>query len=154
MTGKKAIDLSCLALTEAVQLLNSTPHETPVWNRCRFLHDLTLSISSNEVQVKNKGSRWVKYLTGLDDVPIDIEGEWEPGNPAFDVMQEAYWSKEPLEFVILDGGIRKDGAQGLRGEFIVTKFERSEPKDRIQETTLPYPSLPVKRNNSQIGKGR
>jgi len=110
---------------------NSGSHSTPVWNRCKSIRDLTMAVSSNEVSVKNKGSRWEKFLTGLDTCPIDVEADWEPGDPMFEAMQAAYWSKEPLEFVFLDGGIKKTGAQGIRAGFIVTKFERSEPVEDV-----------------------
>ncbi|GHT30654.1 hypothetical protein FACS1894214_0910 [Planctomycetales bacterium] len=106
---------------------NSGTHDTPVWQRAKIVHDLTLSLSKGEVQVKNKGSRWVKYLSALNDVPLDLEIDWEPGHAVFDALQAAFWSEEAVEFVILDGGIRKPGAQGLRAGFMVTKFERSEP---------------------------
>ncbi len=111
--------------------MNTGTHEAPVWNRCRFLRDVTLEITSAEAAVKNKGSIFVKYLDGLIDVPLDIEGDWEPGNTVFNAMQEAFWSKEPLEFMFLDGGIKKVGAQGLRGGFMVTKFGRSEPLEDV-----------------------
>jgi hypothetical protein len=107
--------------------LNVGTHTNPSWKRAKILHDLTLSISTAEVQVKNKGSRWTKYLSGLNDVPLDLEADWEPGDDVFDALQDAYWTQAPLELVILDGGIKKAGAQGLRGGFMVTKFERSEP---------------------------
>ncbi len=107
--------------------LNTGTHAAPIWNRCKFLRDVTMEITSAEAAVKNKGSMFIKYLSGLVDVPLDFEGDWEPGNPVFNAMQKAFWSKEPLEFMLLDGGIKKVGAQGLRGGFAVTKFGRSEP---------------------------
>ena len=116
--------------------LNKGTHTTPAWKRAKILRDLTLAMSKAEVQVKNKGSMFVEYLTGLIDVPLDCECDWEPGDPVFDAMQEAYWSEEPLEFLILDGGIRKKGAQGLRANFIVTKFERGEPMEDVMSTAV------------------
>jgi hypothetical protein len=104
-------------------------HASPEWKRAKVLHDLTLAVSKTEVQVKNKGSNWNKYLTALRDAPIDVEVDWAPGDEVFDALQEAFFTEEVLEFVILDGGIKKAGAQGLRGGFIVTKFERSEPME-------------------------
>ncbi|MCL2745396.1 MAG: hypothetical protein FWE67_16270 [Planctomycetaceae bacterium] len=106
---------------------NSGTHALPVWKRAKIVKDLTMSLSKNEVQVKNKGSIFVKYLSGLVDVPLDLEIDWEPGDLVFDALQAAFWSEEILEFVILDGGIRKPGAQGLRAGYMVTKFERGEP---------------------------
>jgi hypothetical protein len=107
--------------------LNLGTHAAPQWKRAKVLHDLTLAVSKNEVQVKNKGSRWVKYLSALNDAPLDVEVDWAPGDEVFDALQEAFWTDEVLEFVVLDGGIKKAGAQGLRAGFTVTKFERSEP---------------------------
>jgi hypothetical protein len=109
--------------------LNVGMHESPTWKRAKIIHDLTLTVSKGEVQVKNKGSRWVKYLAGLNDAPLDMEADWEPGNDVFDTLQDAFWTETPLEFVILDGGIKKAGAQGLRAGFTVTKFERAEPME-------------------------
>lgn len=110
---------------------NSGSHSAPVWNRCKSIHDLTMAVSSNEVAVKNKGSIWEKSLTGLRTCPIDVEADWEPGTPMFDAMQAAFWSEEPLEFLILDGGIKKVGAQGILAGFKITKFERGEPLEDV-----------------------
>jgi len=106
------------------------------WLRAKILRDLTMAVSSNEIATKNKGSVWQKYLIGLRDVPIDCEADWEPGNPVFEALKEAFWTEAPLEFLILDGGIRKVGAQGLHASFIVTKFERSEPLEDVMSVAV------------------
>jgi hypothetical protein len=107
--------------------LNLGTHAAPTWKRASVLHDLTLAVSKGEVQVKNKGSRWVKYLSALNDAPLDVEVDWSPGDDVFDALQDAFWTDEVLEFVILDGGIKKAGAQGLLAGFTVTKFECVQP---------------------------
>ena len=116
--------------------LNKGTRTAPQWKRACGLRDLTLEMTKAEVQVKNKGSMFVEYLTGLIDTPLDCECDWEPGDPVFDAMQEAYFTEEPLEFVILDGGIRKVGAQGLRANFIVTKFGRGEPMEDVMSASV------------------
>jgi hypothetical protein len=115
---------------------NTGSHSTPQWARVKFLRDLTVAISSNEVAVKNKGSIWEKFLSGLNSCPLDVEGDWEPGDPVFDSMQQCYWTKEPLEFLILDGGIKKEGAQGLLAGLMVTKFERGEPLEDVMSLNV------------------
>jgi hypothetical protein len=115
---------------------NIGSHSAPQWKRCKFLRDVTLEISSNEVSVKNKGSRWEKFLSGLDSCPLDIEGDWEPGDPVFDALQAAYWSKQSIEFAILDGGIMKSGAQGLLAGLMVTKFGRGEPLEDVMSLNV------------------
>ena len=106
---------------------NSGTSQAPTWVRAKFLRDLTLPLSSNEIAVKNKGSVWVKYLRGLIDVAIDGEADWEPGSAVFEGFKSSFFTEKEIELMILDGGIKKQGAQGTRASFIVTKFERGEP---------------------------
>jgi len=106
---------------------NSGTRQTPVWNRAKLLRDLTLPLASNEIAIKNKGSLWVKYLRGLLDVAIDGEADWEPGTVVFEGFKSSFFTEKVIELLILDGGIKKQGAQGVRASFIVTRFERGEP---------------------------
>jgi len=100
------------------------------------MRDLTIAISKNEIQVKNKGSLFIEYLTGLIDSPIDCEVDWEPGDPVFEALKNSFWTEDSVEFVLLDGGIRRVGAEGLRASFIVTKFERSEPLEEVMSASV------------------
>ena len=115
---------------------NTGSYSAPVWNRYKAARDLTVAVSANEVAVKNKGSIFVKYLSGLKDTPLDFEADWEPNEPVFDMLQQCFWTQDPIDFLILDGGIKKVGAQGLRGGFIVTKFERSEPVEDVMSVSV------------------
>ena len=100
----------------------------------KWVGDLTVAISVAEVAVKNKGSEWERFLPGLKSLPIDIEGNWEPGDPTFDAMQEAFWSEEEIEVEILDAAKDKNG-KGIKGMFIVTKFERGEPVEDVMSVS-------------------
>ena len=115
---------------------NAGTRTSPTWHRAKLLRDLTLPFSANEIAVKNKGSQWTKYLRGLLDVAIDGEADWEPGNPVFEALKESFFTEKILEFVILDGGIKKQGAQGTRAGFVVTKFERSEPMEDVMSVAF------------------
>ena len=115
---------------------NSGSYSSPAWNRYKAARDVTMAVSRNEVAVKNKGSLWIKYLSGLRDALLDFEADWEPGDPVFDALQSAFWTEAPLDFLLLDGGIKKAGAQGLRAGFIVTKFERSEPLEDVMSVSV------------------
>ena len=95
-------------------------------HKAKFVRDLTVSVSRTEIQVKNKGSEYVEYLTGLIDVPLDLEGDWEPGDPAFDALRDAFLSEEPVQVTLSEGGIG-----GVNRPFIVTKFERTEPLEDV-----------------------
>jgi hypothetical protein len=101
----------------------------------KSVRDLTIAISKNEVPVKNKGSKFVRYLSGLIDAPVDFEMDWEPGEGAFDLMQDSFWEETPLEFEFLDD-TKEKGGKGLTGEFIVTKLERTEPIEDVMSASV------------------
>jgi len=114
---------------------NAGTYAQPEWVRAKCIKDLSFEISKTEVQIKNKGSDWVKYLTGLKDLPLDFESDYNPNDPVSTAIMDAFWTEEPLEFLILDDKITKQGAQGLRAGFIVTKGGRNEPVDDMM--TMP-----------------
>ena len=109
-------------------------------NLAKWIRDLTVAISVNEVAVKNKGSEWEKCLRGLKTLPLDLEGDWSPGDPAFDALQEAFFADDEegeVEVEILDAAKDKNG-KGFKGKFIVTKFERSEPVEDVMGVSASF----------------
>ena len=101
----------------------------------KIARDVTIPVSKNEIPLKNKGSELIRYLSGLIDVPIDLEADWEPGDPVFDALHDCFWNGGSLEFKFLDQP-EGTGAKGLQGEFIVTKFERSEPLEDVMSVSI------------------
>lgn len=115
--------------------LNVGTYDTPEWYQVKILHDLTIEVTATEIQVRNKGSRYVKYLMGLEDAPIDTEYDWAPEDQAFQKMHEAHYKRTYLDLVFLDGKINQVGATGFRGDFLVTKWGDSQPLDDAEVLT-------------------
>ena len=101
----------------------------------KSVRDLTIGISKNEIPVKNKGVEYVRYLGGLKDVPVDFEMDWEPEEGSFAMLVDSFMNDTPLEFEFLDDTKTK-GGYGLKGEFIVTKLDRSEPLEDVMSASV------------------
>lgn len=111
--------------------INLGSYATPDWARAKFVRDLTFEISKAEIQSKNKGSLWVKYLSGLMDAPLDFECDYEPDDPACALLIEAFWTEDPVDMLILDDYIETEGAEGYRAGFLATKSGFNQPLEDI-----------------------
>ena len=96
----------------------------------RGVQDLTVPWEKNAIPVRERGSRFVKYLPGLIDGPIDFEMLYNPDDPVQKALHDAYWSDTDDNFLEIEITDRKKTASswnGIKADFIVTRFEQVDP---------------------------
>jgi hypothetical protein len=96
------------------------------------VQDITVTTSRTEVQVKVREHGDVRYLAGLKDTPIDFEMLDDPTDETYLALKAAYHSDTDdnfLEVEITDNPKTAAKWEGIKGDFIVTKFEKSYPVD-------------------------
>lgn len=99
---------------------------------CKLTQDFTLSFSSTEIQTKDRGSDWIKYLKGLKDAPMDFDITQDDTDPTYLALKAAYYSTAEDNYLPIEFTNRpKTSAswKGFKADWIVTGFEESEPID-------------------------
>jgi len=92
--------------------------------------DITVPWTKNEIAVRTRGSRFVKYLPGLIDGPIDFEILYDPDDPVYQALHDAFWSDADDNYLEIEITDRKKTAaswRGIKADFIVTNFEQTDP---------------------------
>jgi len=88
----------------------------------KSVSNLTVDVSRTEIAIKCKGSDIVRYLGGLIDTPVDIEGYVSDDCQGQQVLRAAFDSGEDVEVTF-------SHAPQKVTNFIVTKFSHLEPDD-------------------------
>jgi len=91
-------------------------------NLMKSVIDLTVEVSRTEVAIKCKGSDHVRYLGGLKDYPVEIEGYVTNDCEGQKALEAAFHSGEEVEVTFTH-------APQHVTNFIVTKFTHNEPVD-------------------------
>ncbi|MBZ0172447.1 MAG: hypothetical protein K8E66_08715, partial [Phycisphaerales bacterium] len=58
---------------------------------------------------------------------VEFEMVWDTADPGFTAIKDAFFNGTNLDLAVMDGDITQTGTQGLRAEFSITSFSRSEP---------------------------
>jgi len=88
----------------------------------KSVSDLTVEVSRTEIAIKCKGSDITRYLPGMIDAPVDIEGYVTNDCPGQKALEEAFYSEDEVQVAFTY-------APNIVSKFIVTKFSHSEPID-------------------------
>jgi TP901-1 family phage major tail protein len=92
------------------------------------VRDVTLTLEAAEADVTTRAnSGWRATAPGLKTLTCDFEMLWNPGDEGFEAIKDAFLGGTTLELAPLDQARDVVGAQGPKGSFSVTKFDRSEP---------------------------
>lgn len=106
---------------------NSATYATPTWAEVENVRDLTLNLTKGEADVSRRGTEWKLTKPTLKDGSVDFEMVWDTGDADFTAIQTAWNDGTTIDMAFLDGEIGTTGSQGLRAEFEVISFTRSEP---------------------------
>jgi TP901-1 family phage major tail protein len=90
--------------------------------------DVTLTLEAAEADVTTRANGgWRATAPGLKTLTCDFEMVWQPGDEGFEAVKTAFLSGGLVELAPLDEAKDVAGAQGPKGSFSITKFDRSEP---------------------------
>ncbi len=92
------------------------------------VRDLTLSMNAGEADVTTRGnSGWRATAATLKEAELTFEMLWKPSDAFFTAIRNAFLNSTSLELAPLDQDRATAGAQGPKGSWAITQFERSEP---------------------------
>lgn len=97
------------------------------WAPVNIVRDVTVTAEAGEADVTTRGnSGFRQTIAGLREITLEFEMVWEPGDPAFEAIRNAFLPPGALvAFAALDSaGASGDGPVG---DFAITNFSRSEP---------------------------
>lgn len=96
--------------------------------------DLSTDFSASEADITTRGSDgWRETMAALRESTVTFQMVWEPGDDAFDAIQEAFLDNELLAFAVLDQAPgTPDNSQGLVGNFSITNFSQTQNLEEAQ----------------------
>jgi TP901-1 family phage major tail protein len=97
--------------------------------------DLSTDFSAGEADITTRGSAgWRETVATLRESTVTFGMVWDPGDAAFDAIQEAFLDNSLLAIAVLDSDptATPDESQGLVGNFSVTNFSLSQNLEEAQ----------------------
>lgn len=92
--------------------------------------DLTLDLSASEIDASTRGNGGYKgYLRGLKDVGISGKSNWNSTDTFLTALRTSFINGTAVAIKALDSA----SGSGPDGDFICTKFPRSENLDGVME---------------------
>jgi len=106
---------------------------------CTLTQDFSFAVSRTDIQSKNRGLIWTKYLKGMKDVPIDFDLTTDENDPQYQALSASFDSDaddDYIEIELTDKPKTSTGWSGFKADWVVTKFEKSEPLDDEAKTSV------------------
>ena len=101
------------------------------------IRDNSLTLDAGEADVTTRGnSGWRATAATLREATADFEMLWLTGDAGFEAFRDAYLANGEIHLAILDQVYTTTGAQGLKGDFTVTSFTRSEPLEEAETVSV------------------
>jgi len=113
---------------EAKVYRNTGTWATPTWVEITNVRDVTLNLETGEADVTTRAnSGWRATAATLKEASVEFEMVWDTADAGFTAIKDAFFDGESIDLAVMDGDITQNGTQGLRAEFSITSFSRSEP---------------------------
>jgi len=113
---------------EAKVYRNTGTYGAPVWVEITNVRDVTLNLESGEADVTTRAnSGWRATAATLKEASVEFEMVWDTADAGFTAIKDAFFDGTNIDLAVMDGDIGQTGTQGLRAEFGITSFSRSEP---------------------------
>ena len=123
MNGKMYFGAAAAALGALTELTN--------------VRDVTVNLEAGEADVTTRAnSGWRATAPTLRECSIDFEMVWKPDDAGFAAIKAAYLASETLELAALDQARETSGAQGPKGSFSITSFNRSEALEEAMTVSV------------------
>ena len=97
--------------------------------------DLATDFSAGEADITTRGSAgWRETLATLREGTVTFQMVWEPGDEAFDAIQEAFLDNTLIAAAVLDSDPTDtpDVSEGIVGYFSVTNFSLTQNLEEAQ----------------------
>ena len=103
------------------------------------VQDITVEVSRTEIEVKSREKSTVGYLNGLLHCPIDFDMDDKPDDPGYKAVKAAFYSQADDNFLSIELTNRPKTTppwEGIKGDFVVTKFARTYPIDDVARVSV------------------
>lgn len=111
----------------ATALSASNTPATASWLEIDNVRDLAVNADKGEADVSSRKSSWRQTLGTLKNGSLDFDMVWEPADPAFAAIRDAFIGDGEVAMAAMDGDITGSTVEGLASNFSVTTFTRNEP---------------------------
>jgi len=124
---------------------NTGTYASPTWSEVTNIRDLTLNLEKAEADVTTRASNgWRNEIGTLKNAGVEFEMVYEPSDTNFAAIQEAFLNDTLVDMIFLSGDIEEADNEGLRAEFSVNNFSRSEPlEDALKNSVSLKPGNPL-----------
>jgi TP901-1 family phage major tail protein len=113
---------------EAKVYRNTGTWAMPTWVEITNVRDVTLNLETGEADVTTRAnSGWRATAATLKEASVEFEMVWDTADAGFTAIKDAFFNGTNIDLAVMDGDITVAGTQGLRAEFSITAFSRSEP---------------------------
>ena len=109
---------------------------TPNWSDCNKVAEAELNISWNEGDASARESRVMMTEPTLATLEITGRIRVDPDDGNYTALRDAFKSNTVLDLLALDGDKDTVGSEGVRADFKVFNFSRSEPLDGVTFRTF------------------
>ncbi len=107
---------------------NTGTYGSPTWTAQTLVQSVTLSCPWDFVDANSRASPVKLYGKALVDIGLQISFRTDDLDTGFLAFLAAHWGRSTLlDLLVLNGLIATEGAQGVRGEFLVSLS--GEPQD-------------------------
>lgn len=111
---------------------NTGTYGTPVWTEIKRGTDWKRPQSRSTSDIKYRGANNVKTAQGYRKYEVSFTYRVKRQGLADTVLaalQASFDAETTLDVVLVDRAIATTGAYGIRGPFVVSKFDRNEPDE-------------------------
>ncbi len=116
---------------------NTGTYNVPVWNEVGNVRDVTLNLETATADATTRmNNGWRATVATLKDGSVEFEMLWDPTDGDFAAFFAVWMFNGVLDCLILDENVVVNGAQGLRADFAITNFTRSEPLEDITKAQV------------------
>lgn len=106
------------------------------------VRDVKINMSADTADVSRRGHIFKKLMPSLLNCEVEVEMLWEPLEPTFNQVRQAYFSRGSVYLRILDGP-NSAGSSGIQGRFTVIDFSRNEPLADALTVTIKFAPHPA-----------
>jgi predicted secreted protein len=118
-----------VGLTCVASHMSAGTYGSPTWSPATSCAEATLNIDASAVEASTRGSVWRKFLPGLRNLSADMKFIRNNSDTIQAALETAFVAGTSVIFAFTDAAIATVGTQGIKGEFMVSKFSQGEPID-------------------------
>ena len=107
----------------------SGTYASPTWSEIKRIGDVTIGGEKSSSDLAMRETPNDKSVFGGLKFPISFTYYKRVGvtDTVFSALQASFFNNTPMDIAAMDQAIATPGAAGLRGPYVVSKCERSEP---------------------------